>query len=75
MAPPALTTGLGVKKQLTPVGNVAGEHVNVIASPAMPVPALIDIGMLTEPPAGSVTVEGTTIAGAGTTVIWVVAKI
>jgi hypothetical protein len=41
----------------------------------MPVPALIDIGMLTDPPAGSVLVEGTTIAGAGTTVIWVVAMI
>jgi hypothetical protein len=70
-----LTTGLGVKKQLTPVGNVLGAHTNAIASPAMPVPALIDIGMLTAPPAGSVLVEGTTIAGAGTTVIWVVAMI
>jgi hypothetical protein len=57
------------------VGNVAGEHANVIASPGMPVPGTIDIGTLTEPPAGSVIDEGTTIAGTGKIVTCVVTEI
>ena len=48
-APPSMT-GLGAKEQATPVGSVAGLQVNAIDSAAMPVPAVIEIGMLIEPP-------------------------
>lgn len=75
VAPPALLiTGLGVKEQLTPVGNVAGEHASVIDSPAIPVPAVIEIGILAEPPAGTVMLAGATSAGAGMIVICFVSK-
>jgi hypothetical protein len=60
-----LTIGLGLKTQLTSVGNEAGAHASVYDSPAIPVPGPMEMGMLTLCPAVKVVAEGTFMAGTG----------
>ena len=75
VVPPAeFTTGFGVKLQLTPVGRVAGVQANARSSPGIPVPAAMDNGTLTVPPALSVMLDGTVTAGAGAIVTCVVTE-
>jgi len=72
---PELITGLGLKVQLTPVGRDAGAQLNNSASPGIPVPAVTDIGMLTDPPEGNVLFAGTTTVGGVNIVTCVVVEL
>ena len=66
---------MGVNEQPIPVGKVAGAHARANDSPTMPVPATIEIGMVLEPPAGRVVLEGTVMAGGEAIAICSVTKI
>ena len=72
---PLFVTGFGLNEQLTPVGNVAGAQLNKSASPVIPVPAVTEIGMLADPPAGSVFCAGTTSNGGGNKVTCAVTEL